>query len=95
MVVQTKRIKIKLLGERLLIQVLKTEGITPGGIVLPEASKQEKDEGYVMEAGKDVPVEIKRGDKIIFNKYAGETIRLDGEDFRIIEAKDVMAIVED
>ncbi len=95
MVVQTKRIKIKLLGERLLIRVLKTEGTTQGGIVIPEASKQEKDEGYVMEAGKDVPVEIKWRDKIIFNKYAGETIRLDGEDFRIIEAKDVMAIVED
>jgi chaperonin GroES len=92
---------IKPIGDRVVIKVLEGEEKTKGGIVLPDTAKEKPQEGKVVAIGsgeliegKRVPLEVKVGDKIIFSKYAGTEVKLDGDEYLILRQSDILAILE-
>ena len=94
--------KIKPLGDKILVEVLEAEEKTKGGIILPDTAKEEKTEGKVvgagpgkvLESGKIQPLEVKSGDRIIFGKYAGDEILIDGKKHKILKESEVLAVYE-
>lgn len=84
------------MDDRLLIRPLEPESKTPSGIIIPDTAKEKPIMGEVIAVGNDEELQkvIKVGDKIIFAKYGGEEISIDGQDLRIIQRSDVLAIVE-
>ncbi|MCX7653667.1 MAG: co-chaperone GroES [Fervidobacterium sp.] len=87
--------KVKPLGERLLIKPIVEEKKTAGGIVLPDAAKEKPMKAEIVEIGK-LPegCELKVGDKVIFNKYSGTEIKIEEEDYIIIDVNDILAKIE-
>ena len=93
---------LKPLGDRLVVKVINQEEKTRGGIVRPDTAKEKPQEGEVvavgtgkvLENGQKLPLEVKVGDRIIFSKYAGTEVKLDGEVYIIFSERDVLAIVE-
>ena len=94
--------KIRPLGDRLLVKRLEEEEKSSGGIIIPDSAKEKPQEGKVVAVGKGkmlddgkmVPLEIKAGDKILFGKYAGTDVKLDGEEHLIMREDDVLGIIE-
>jgi chaperonin GroES len=93
---------LKPLGDRLVVKVINHEEKTKGGIVLPDTAKEKPTEGEViavgtgkiLENGQKLPLEVKVGDRIIFSKYAGTEVKLDGDEYVIFSERDVLAIIE-
>jgi chaperonin GroES len=93
--------KLKPLGDRIVVKAAPQEERTKGGLVLPETVKEKPVEGIVvavgngkvLENGNRQPMDVKVDDKIIYSKYSGTEVKLDGEDFLIISERDVLAIV--
>ena len=94
--------KIKPLGDKILVEVLEAEAKTKGGIILPDSAKEEKTEGKVisvgsgkvLESGKLQPLEVKKGDRVIYSKYAGDEIIIDGKKHKVIKESEVLAVYE-
>ena len=94
--------KIKPLGDKILVEVLEAEGKTKGGIILPDTAKEEKTEGKVvavgsgkvLESGKVQPPEVKKGDRVIFGKYAGDEILIDGKKHKVLKESEILAVFE-
>jgi len=94
---------IKPLGERIVIKVLESEEKTKSGIVLPETAKEKPQMGKVLavgngkmlENGQRVALDVKEGDKVLFAKYAGTEVKLDGEEYMVLKESDVLAIVKE
>lgn len=90
---------IKPLGDRVVVKVLKGEEKTKSGIVLPDTAKEKPQEGEIMavgtgrmlDNGQKVALEVKVGDRIIFSKYAGTEIKVDGEEYLIFSERDILA----
>ena len=93
---------IKPLGDRVVIQVLEGELTTKSGIVLPDTAKEKPQEGEVVaggtgklvDNGQRASMDVKAGDKIIFSKYAGTEVKIDGKEYLIVSERDILAIVE-
>ena len=94
---------IKPLSDHVLIEPLKTEEKTSGGILLPETTDKEKSEqgvviaigmGKKTEDGKIVPVSVKPGDKVLFSKYGPNEIKVDGKEYLMAREEDILAIIE-
>lgn len=89
--------KIKPIGKRVLIQPVKEEERTKGGIYIPESAKEKKKQGIVVEVGtieeKEFP--IKKGDVILYAGYSSEELEMDGKKYLILESKDVIAKIEE
>lgn len=93
---------IKPLGDRVVIQVLEREEKTKSGIVLPDTAKEKPQEGKivavgtgkVLDNGQRVALDVKAGDKVIYSKYAGTEVKIDGQEYLILSERDVLAIVE-
>jgi chaperonin GroES len=93
--------KIRPLGDRVVIKRLEAEETTKSGIVLPNTAKEKPQEAEIVAVGpggivegKEVKMEVKVGDKILFSKYSGTEVKVDGDDFIIIKQDDILAIVE-
>ena len=94
--------KIRPLNDRLLVQRLEEEAKTAGGIIIPDSAKEKPAEGRVIavgpgktnDAGERVELQVKEGDVILFSKYGGTDVKLDGEDYLIMREDDVLGIVE-
>lgn len=94
--------KIKPLGDRVIVEVLEAEEKTAGGIILPDSAKQEKQEGKVvavgpgktLESGKVQPVQVKKGDVVLFKKWGAEDLERDGKDYKVLSESDIIGIVE-
>ena len=95
-------INLKPLGGRLVVEPTEQEDVTTGGIFLPETAKEKPQKGIVLAAGqgerddkgKFIPMEVKVGDTILFNKYAGTEIKVDGKKIIILRENEVLAIIE-
>lgn len=88
--------KVKPLGERLLIKPIVEEKKTAGGIVLPDAAKEKPMKAEIVEVGKlSEDCQLKVGDKVIYNKYSGTEIKIDDEDYIIIDVSDILAKIEE
>ena len=93
--------KIQPLADRIVVKVLEAEEVTKGGIVLPDTAKEKPQEGEViavgngkiLDNGTKVPLDVKAGDKILFGKYSGTDIKLDGEEYLILREDEVLAVI--
>ena len=96
------KLKLKPLGGRVIIEPIEEEEMTAGGIILPETAKEKPQEGNVLavgpgdrdEKGARVPMDVKAGDKVLFAKYSGTEIKLDGRKLLIMRESDLLAVVE-
>lgn len=93
--------KIKPLHDRVIVKRLEEEEKTKGGIIIPESAKETPAEGKVIavgpgrkEDGKTLPLDVKVNDRIIFSKYAGTEIKIEGEEFLIMREEDILGVVE-
>ena len=95
------KVSIKPLEDRIVIQANDAETTTASGIVIPDTAKEKPQEGTVLavgpgrfEDGNRVPLDVKVGDTIIFSKYGGTEVKYSGEEYLILSARDVLAIIE-
>ena len=96
------KLKIKPLGGRVIVEPIEQEEMTAGGIILPETAKEKPQEGKILAAGpgdrddkgQRVPMDLKVGDKVLFAKYSGTEIKMDGRKLLIMRESDVLAVVE-
>ncbi|MAI79547.1 MAG: co-chaperone GroES [Deltaproteobacteria bacterium] len=94
--------KIRPLQDRLLVKRVDEDETTAGGIIIPDTAKEKPQEGRVVAAGsgkagddgKVVPLEVKKGDRILFSKYAGTEVNVEGEEHLIIREDDILGILE-
>ncbi len=94
--------KIRPLQDRILVQRIEEEETTKGGIIIPDTAKEKPQEGRVIAAGKGKvnddgkiqPLDVKKGDKVLFSKYAGSEVNIEGEEHLIIREDDVLGVVE-
>ena len=94
---------IKPLADRVLVKPAPAEEKTAGGIIIPDTAKEKPAEGVVIAVGpgkrdkngKRIPVEIENGEKVLFGKYSGTEIKLNGTDYIILRADDILAVFED
>lgn len=94
--------KIKPLGDRVVIKMLESEESTKSGIVLPGSAKEKPQvaeivavgPGTVLDNGKEVKMEVKVGDKILISKYSGTEVKFDGNEYTILKQSDILAVVE-
>ncbi|MEW5827795.1 MAG: co-chaperone GroES [Chloroflexota bacterium] len=95
-------LKLKPLGSRVVVEPVEQEETTAGGIVLPETAKEKPQQGIVLAAGPGdrdedgdyIAMDVKVGDKVLFAKYAGTELKLDGKKLLILRESDLLAIVE-
>ncbi|MEN4011977.1 MAG: co-chaperone GroES [Chloroflexota bacterium] len=95
-------IKLKPLGSRVVVEPLEQEEVTAGGIVLPETAKEKPQKGIVLSVGPGdrdddgdrIAMDVKEGDTVLFAKYAGTEIKIDGKKLLILRESDLLAIVE-
>ena len=95
-------IKIRPLHDRIIVKRLEEEEKTKGGIIIPDSAKEKPQEGEVLaigngktlEDGKVLPLDVKVGDKILFSKYSGTEIKVDGNEYLLMKEDDVQAVVE-
>ena len=93
--------KLVPLGDRVVLKQLEAEETTKSGIVLPGQAQEKPQEAEVIAVGpggvvdgKEVKMEVKTGDKVIYSKYAGTEVKLDGEEYIIVKQNDILAVVE-
>ena len=82
------------LGDRLVIKQVVAEETTKSGIVLPGQAKEKPQEAKIVAVGKGVSDELKEGDTVIYSKYAGNTVKLDEEEYIIVKEEDILAVVK-
>ncbi len=94
--------KLRPLQDRILVQRVDEETTTKGGIIIPDTAKEKPAEGKVVavgngkvgEDGKRVPLEVKKGDRILFGKYSGTEVKVSGEEYLIMREEDVLGIID-
>ncbi len=93
--------KIRPLGDHILVERMKAEDVTAGGIVLPDSAKEKPAEGTIIELGEGrlldngsrVPFAVKKKDRVLFSSYAGSTIKYDNKEYLIMREDDVLAVL--
>ena len=94
--------KIRPLQDRILVKRIDEEETTKGGIIIPDTAKEKPSEGKVVavgggkvtEDGKTLPLDVKKGDRVLFSKYAGTEVQLEGDEHIIIREDDVLGVME-
>ena len=95
------KVKIRPLHDRLVVQRVDEEETTAGGIIIPDSAKEKPQEGKIVAAGKGKirddggisALDVKPGDRVLFGKYSGTDVTLDGEDYVILREDDVLAVI--
>ena len=95
--------KIKPLNDKIVVKRLEAEEKTKGGIVLPDTAKEKPQEGTILavgpgrilDDGKREQIDVKKGDKVLYAKYAGTEFKVDGDELLIVSQKDILAVVTD
>ncbi len=85
--------KIKPLGDRVLVKMVEGETKTAGGLYIPQTAQEKTQEGTVLAVGDDEAINVKVKDHVLYDKYAGSTIKVDGEDQLILKIGDILAII--
>ena len=94
--------KLRPLQDRVIVKRVEEEDKTSGGIIIPDAAKEKPQQGKViavgkgkiLENGKVSPLDVKKGDRILFGKYSGQEIKIDGEEHLIMREDDILAIIK-
>jgi len=95
------KLKIKPLGDRVLVETIEATETKKGGIIIPDSAKEKPQEskivalgtGKIDDDGKKVPFEVKKGDIVLTNKYGGTEIKLDGVEYKILNQDDILAVI--
>ncbi len=95
--------KFRPLHDRVVVRRLESEERTAGGIIIPDTAKEKPQEGEIIavgpgardESGKIVPLDVKKGDRVLFGKWSGTEVKIDGKDLLIMKESDIMGIIED
>jgi chaperonin GroES len=93
---------VKPLGDRVLVQPIEAEEVKKGGIIIPDTAKEKPQEGKVVavgagkrdDNGKVIPMDVKKGDRVLFSKYGGTEIKIDGKDHLIMREDDILGVLE-
>ena len=96
------KLKVRPLGDKVLIKRIDAEAMTAGGIVLPDTAKEKPKRGRVqavgdgklLDSGERAKLQVKKGDEVLFTSYAGTEIKIEGEEFMIMDESDILAILE-
>ncbi len=96
------KLKLKPLGGRVIVEPIEQEEMTAGGIILPETAKEKPQEGKILAAGpgerdedgERIAMEVKVGDKVLYAKYSGTEVKMDGKKLLILRESDILAVVE-
>jgi chaperonin GroES len=96
------KMKLKPLGGRVIVEPIEQEEMTAGGIILPETAKEKPQEGKILAAGpgdrdedgKRIAMDVKVGDRVLYAKYSGTEVKMDGKKLLIMRESDILAIVE-
>jgi chaperonin GroES len=87
--------KIKPLADRVLVKIEKSEAKSAGGIIIPDTAQEKTQTGVVTEVGDDKEViKVKAGQKIMYDKYAGTQVKVDGAEYLILKMSDILAVIE-
>jgi chaperonin GroES len=94
--------KFRPLHDRVVVRRIESEAKTAGGIIIPDTAKEKPQEGEIIavgpggrdEAGKLIPLDVKVGDRILFGKWSGTEVKLDGQEYLIMKESDVMGVIE-
>ncbi|MBW1842185.1 MAG: co-chaperone GroES [Deltaproteobacteria bacterium] len=94
--------KLRPLNDRILVKRVKEEEKTKGGIIIPDTAKEKPAEGVVVSVGpgqicpdgKRIPVDMKKNDKVLFGKYGGQEVKVEGEEYLIMREDDVLCVIE-
>ncbi len=95
------RTRFRPLHDRVVVRRIEAEEKTKGGIIIPDTAKEKPSEGEIIavgpggrdEAGKLIPIDVKAGDRVLFGKWSGTEVKLDGEDFLIMKESDIMGVI--
>jgi len=90
------------LGERIIVKAIPQEEMTKGGIFIPETAKEKPQQGEVIAVGKGkmlengqiIPLEVKAGDRVLYGKYSGTEVKLEGEEYLIVKESEILAILK-
>ena len=93
---------VKPLGDRVLVLPIEQDEVKKGGIIIPDTAKEKPQEGKIVavgagkrdESGKLVPMEVKKGDRVLYGKYSGTEIKVDGKDFLIMREDDILGVLD-
>ena len=95
------KVAIKPLEDRIVVQALEAETTTASGLVIPDTAKEKPQEGTVLavgpgrfEDGQRVPLDVKVGDRVLYSKYGGTEVKYSGEEYLVLSARDVLAVIE-
>ena len=96
------KLKLKPLGGRVIVEPIEQEEMTSGGIILPETAKEKPQEGKVLAAGpgdrdddgERIPMDVQVGDKVLYAKYSGTEVKMDGRKLLILRESDILAVIE-
>jgi len=94
--------KVKPLNDRVLVKRIEEQEVTKGGIVIPDTAKEKPVEGRIMavgpgkmsDAGKRMTLQVKEGDRVLFGKYSGSEIKVEGEEYLMMREEDILAVIE-
>lgn len=94
--------KVRPLGDRVLVKRIEEEEVKKGGIIIPDTAKEKPQRGKVIavgngrvgDDGKRIPMEVKTGDEVLFGKYSGSEVKIDGEEHLILREEDILGILE-
>jgi chaperonin GroES len=98
----SQKVNLKPLGDRVVIKVIDETEKTSGGIYIPDSAREKPQKGEVLavgpgkmlDSGKREPMEVKTGDTILFTKYGGTDIKIDGEEYKILSERDILGVIE-
>jgi chaperonin GroES len=95
------RVSIRPLEDRIVVQAVEAETTTASGLVIPDTAKEKPQEGIVLaigpgrfEDGQRVPLDVKEGDRVLYSKYGGTEVKYAGEEYLVLSARDVLAVIE-
>ena len=96
------KVVLKPLEDRIVVQPLEAEQVTASGLVIPDTAKEKPQEGKVLavgpgrfdDKGSRVPVDVKVGDVVLYSKYGGKEVKYSGEEYLVLSARDVLAVIE-
>jgi chaperonin GroES len=99
-------LKIKPFGDRILVEPIEEKEVKKGGIIIPDTAKEKPQEGIVVaigsgktnESGTEIPIKVKKGDRVLFSKYGGSELpshlKVDGKEYKLINSDDILAVLE-
>jgi chaperonin GroES len=97
----SSRVAIRPLEDRIVVQAVEAETTTASGLVIPDTAKEKPQEGVVLaigpgrfEDGQRIPLDVKEGDRVLYSKYGGTEVKYNGEEYLVLSARDVLAVIE-